>query len=81
MKAGTGLALVVSVVADAYAATPDAAESPAGLEAMQASCIQEAMVRGIVGERLKGYVDSCVKAKGAPPLPDVKPQSTDTPAC
>ena len=81
MKLGTGLALAAVVAATAYAETPEAAESPAGAEAVQASCIHDAMVRGVVGERLKGYVDACVRAKGATPLPDVKPQSGDTPAC
>ena len=58
-----------------------AAESRPTLDAVQAICIQEAMLRGAIGERLKGYVDSCVKTKSPAPLQDVKPESTDTPAC
>ncbi len=78
----TGLAVAgVMLGATAYAAEgPTAAPRPA-LESVQATCIQEAMLRGAVGERLKGYVDSCVRTKGGAPLQDAKPESTDTPAC
>ena len=75
------LALEGVIVASAYSLFCAAAESPASRDAVQALCIQEAMVRGAVGERLKGYVDSCVRSKATLPLPDVKPASTDTPAC
>ena len=77
-----GLAIAgVMLGAAGYAAGGGAAEPRPTLESVQAICIQEGMLRGVVGERLKGYVDSCVKAKGGAPLQDVKPESTDTPAC
>ncbi len=64
-----------------YAWNAAAADARPVMEALQAQCIQEAMLRGAVGERLKGYVDSCVKAKARTPLQDLQPFSTDTPAC
>jgi len=41
------------------------------------------MLRGHSGDALKGYFDSCVKAKAAIPIPipDQRPSSSETAAC
>ena len=77
-----GLQRIVLVLgAIACAGSGAAAEPRPALHAVQAMCIQEAMLLGVIGEKLKGYVESCVKTKGSVPAQDVKPESTDTPAC
>ncbi|MBC8007658.1 MAG: hypothetical protein H7X76_06400 [Prolixibacteraceae bacterium] len=75
------LAVRLVLAASAFAIDATAADTRAATEAVQAQCIQEAMLRGAIGERLKGYVDSCVKSRGVTPLPELKPIATDTPAC
>lgn len=58
-----------------------AAQPQLNLESVQAQCIHQAMARGHVGERLKAFVDSCVKTSPAVPVQDMQPASTETPAC
>ena len=70
-----------SFVALASGTLVAAADSQAIPDAIYANCIQEAMVRGAVGERLKAYVDSCVKTKRDALPPQMKPEATDTTAC
>ena len=77
-----GLQRIVAVLwAMVCAGSGVAAEPRPTMHAVQAMCIQEAMLLGVIGEKLKGYVESCVKAKGSVPVQDVTPESTDTPAC
>jgi hypothetical protein len=65
----------------AGAALAAAAERNSALEAVQAQCIQEGMLRGFAGEALKGYVNSCVEVKHNAPAPDLKQFSAEPAAC
>ena len=58
-----------------------AAERNPVLEAVQAQCIQEGMLRGFVGEALKGYVNACAEVKRNAPPPDLKQFSAEPAAC
>jgi hypothetical protein len=65
-----------------FAALAVAAERNPVLELVQAQCIQEGMLRGFVGERLKGYVNACVEVKrNAPPPPDLRQFTAEPAAC
>ena len=77
-RALTAAAVLGAVAYSPAAVTAEAAPAP---EKLQALCIQEAMLRGLSGDALKGYFDSCVKAKAAIPLPDQRPLSSETLAC
>jgi len=65
----------------AVAALAAAAERDPVVEALQARCIQEGMLRGFAGEALKGYVNSCVELKRNAPPPDLKQFSAEPAAC
>jgi len=80
-RSGSGRAVAACVLAAAACGWAAAADTRPSLETLQAQCIQEAMLRGVIGDGLKGYVDSCVKARHPAAPRDVTPQSTDTPAC
>ena len=58
-----------------------AAERNPALEAVQAQCIQEGMLRGYSGEALKGYVNACTEVKRHAPPPDLNQFSADPGAC
>ena len=74
-------AVALTALAAVCAWGAQAAEQRPASDAVQAQCIQEAMLRGAIGERLQGYVDACVKSRGGSATPAVKPEVTDTPAC
>jgi len=80
-KTARALAAAAVLGAVAYSPAAVAAEAAPTPEVLQALCIQEAMLRGLSGDALKGYFDSCVKAKAAFPMPDQRPSSSETPAC
>jgi len=79
----TARALAATAVLVAACVAPDAAMADAEPTPgkLQARCIQEAMLRGLSGDALKQYFDSCVKAGAAIPAPDQPPSSSETPAC
>ena len=79
----TARALAAAAVLGAVAYSPAAvtAEAEPTPEKLQALCIQEAMLRGLSGDALKAYFDSCVKARAAIPMPGRQPSSAETPAC
>ena len=79
----TARALAAAAVLGAIAYSPAAVTAAAEPtpEMLQALCIQEAMLRGLSGDALKRYVDFCVKAEAAIPIPDPRPSSPETPAC
>ena len=58
-----------------------AAERNPVLEAVQAQCIQEGMLRGFVGAALKGYVNACAEVKRNAHPPDPKQFSAEPAAC
>ena len=80
-KTARALAAAAMLGAVAYSPAAVTAEAEPTPETLQALCIQEAMLRGLSGDALKEYFDSCVKAKAAIPMPDQRPSSSETPAC
>ena len=64
-----------------FASLAVAAERNPALEAVQAQCIQEGMLRGYSGEALKQYVNACTEVKRHAPPPDLKQFSADPGAC
>ena len=73
--------LLACLLAGAFAAPAGSVERNPVLETMQAQCIQEAMVRGFVGEAMKGFVNTCVELKRKAPAPDPKLFSADPAVC
>ncbi|MDB5808720.1 MAG: hypothetical protein JWN94_842 [Betaproteobacteria bacterium] len=83
MKVGFAFAAAALIMGAATATSPLAAEperSPV-IEFLQAQCIQEAMLRGFVGESMKGFVHACVELKRQLPAPDPRLYSADSGAC
>jgi hypothetical protein len=81
MKVGfafAAAALIMGAAASPLAAEPE--RSPV-IEFLQAQCIQEAMLRGFVGESMKGFVHACVELKRQLPAPDPRLYSADPGAC
>lgn len=58
-----------------------AAERDPVLEAVQAHCIQEGMVRGFSGESLKEFVARCTETRRHAPPPDLRPFAAEPAAC
>ena len=58
-----------------------AAERDPMLEAAQAQCIQEGMLRGFSGEALKKFVSTCAEARRNAPPRDLTPFSAEPGAC
>jgi hypothetical protein len=80
-KTARALAAAAALGAAAYSGGAAVAETAPTPEILQARCIQEAMLRGLSGDALKEYFDSCMKARGAIPMPDQQPSPSETPAC
>jgi hypothetical protein len=74
-------ATMLAIAAVAAAAPAVAAERDPVLEAAQAQCIQEGMLRGFSGEALKTYVSACAETKRNAPPRDLKPFAAEPGAC
>jgi hypothetical protein len=81
LKSRRASGLFAVLLIGAFAQTAASAERNPLLEVMQAQCIQEAMLRGFVGEALKGYVNTCVELKRKAPPPDPGLFSADPAVC
>ena len=81
---GASAALIAAIAilgAAIYSPLAITADATPTVQALQASCIQDAMARGLSGEALKTYVQSCVESERAIPMLDQKPRSLESPAC
>ena len=74
------IAAIVAIAASAAVQHAVAAERDPALEAAQAHCIQEGMLRGFSGEALQKFVISCAATKRVTPR-DLQPFAADPGAC
>lgn len=81
MQAICAAVAVVLAIAAAAPRLALAAERDPVLEAAQAQCIQEGMLRGFSGEALKNFVSACAETKRNAPPRDLKPFAAEPGAC
>jgi hypothetical protein len=79
--AGRAAAVVVIAGSTVLLPAAAAAERDPALEAAQAQCIQEGMLRGFSGETLRNFVSICAQARRNAPPRDLKPFDGEPGAC